>query len=230
MSGARPPTDDVFKEWCEVCGIAEEVREVLAGLNVVLRNADGPIPAWFEDYLEVEGQAHTILTWQPIVLPGPLQTADYARALFLAAGMDEDKAEQQVAARLARQAIFDKSDPPHVVSVLDESVLHRLIGTPAIMATQLTQVVEMSERPNVSIHVLLSENGASAGLSGGFFIASSEGRLDVLLMETVEDQTTDKRALVRKAAIEFDLVRRDALPRVQSRAVSLEAAERWKSH
>jgi hypothetical protein len=82
----------------------------------------------------------------------------------------------------------------------------------------------------VSIHVLLSENGASAGLSGGFFIASSEGRLDVLLMETVEDQTTDKRALVRKAAIEFDLVRRDALPRVQSRAVSLEAAERWKSH
>jgi transcriptional regulator with XRE-family HTH domain len=228
-SGARAPTEDVFNKWCDVCGITAEAREILAGLNVVLRNADGPVPVWFEDYLEVEGQAHTILTWQPIVIPGPLQTADYARALFLAAGMEEDEAEQQVVARLARQAIFDKTDPPHGVFVLDESVLHRLIGSATVMAAQLTQVAGMSERSNLSIHVLPSENGANAGLFGGFFIASSEGRLDVLLMETVEDQTTDKRALVHKAAIAFDLVRRDALPRVPSRAVILEAAERWKS-
>ena len=229
-SGARAPTQEVFDKWCEICRITPEVREILAGLNVVLRNADGPIPPWFEDYLEVEGQAHTILAWQPIIIPGPLQTADYARAVFLAAGMDEDQAERQVTARLARQAIFDKADPPHIVFVLDESVLHRLIGSAAVMAAQLTLVAEMSERPNVSIHVLPCENGANAGLFGGFFIASSEGRLDVLLMETVEDQTTDGWGLVHKAAIVFDLVRRDALPRLPSRTVLLEAAERWKSH
>jgi hypothetical protein len=85
------------------------------------------------------------------------------------------------------------------------------------------------KRPNVSIHVLPSENGANVGLFGSFFIASSEGRPDVLLMETVEDQTTENRMLVRKAQIVFDLVRRDVLPRVPSRAVILEAAERWKS-
>lgn len=45
-SGARAPTEDVFDKWCEICRITPEVREVLAGLNVVLRNADGPIPAW----------------------------------------------------------------------------------------------------------------------------------------------------------------------------------------
>jgi transcriptional regulator with XRE-family HTH domain len=228
-SGARPPTEDVFNRWCEVCGVTPEVREVLAGLNVVLRNADGPIPPWFEDYLEVEGQAYAILIWQPMIVPGQLQTADYARAMFLAEEPDSDKVAEMVAARLARQAIFDRADPPHVVFVLDESVLHRLIGSPAIMSEQLTYIAEMSKRPNVSIHVLPSENGANVGLFGGFFIASSEGRSDVLLMETVEDQTTENRMLVRKAQIVFDLVRRDALPRVPSRAVILEAAERWKS-
>lgn len=117
-----------------------------------------------------------------------------------------------------------------VVFVLDELVLHRLIGSPATMAAQLAHICEMSERPNLSVHILPSENGANVGLFGGFFIASSEGRPDVVLMETVEDQTSEKRKLVRKAQIVFDHVRRDALPRGASRAIILEAAERWKSH
>lgn len=99
-SGARPPTDEVFDKWCEVCGIPTEVREVLAGLNIVARRTDGPVPAWFESWLEIEGQAHTILSWQPLIVPGLLQTADYARELFWAAGMNGEQAEQQVVARL----------------------------------------------------------------------------------------------------------------------------------
>jgi hypothetical protein len=71
--------------------------------------------------------------------------------------------------------------------------------------------------------------GANAGLSGAFDLASVDGTPDTLRMEGVEDQTTENRALVRKAAILFDLVRRDALPRVPSRALILEAAEQWKS-
>ena len=229
-SGARPPTDEVLDKWCEVCGISAEVREILEGLNIVARRADGPVPTWFEDYLEVEHEAYAILVWQPVVVPGLLQTADYARYLFLAMEVDSDKATEMAAARLARQAIFDRVDPPQVVFVLDELVLSRLIGSPVIMAAQLDRICEMSERPNVSIHVLPSENGASAGLFGGFFVASSEGKPDVLLMETVQDQTTENRTLVRKAQIVFNHVRRDALPRVASRAILLEAAERWKSH
>jgi transcriptional regulator with XRE-family HTH domain len=58
-SGARPPTNEVFKKWCEVCGITEEVREVLE---------------WFKDRLELEAQAHAILAWQPMIVPGLLQT------------------------------------------------------------------------------------------------------------------------------------------------------------
>lgn len=229
-SGARAPTEEVFHKWCDVCGITSEYRDVLMGLTTLARHADGPVPTWFEDYLEIEGEAYAILVWQPIVIPGLLQTEDYARALFLAEEVDSAKVPEMVAARMARKAIFDRADPPQVVFVLDELVLHRLIGSSAIMAAQLAHICELSERSAVSVHILPSENGGSAGLFGGFFIASSEGRPDVVLMETVEDQTTEKRTLVRKAQIVFNHVRRDALPRGASRAVILEAAERWKSH
>jgi transcriptional regulator with XRE-family HTH domain len=228
-SGARPPTNEVFKKWCEVCGITEEVREVLAGLNVVARNADGPVPEWFKDRLELEAQAHAILAWQPMIVPGLLQTADYARAMFLAEETDSDKVAELVAVRVARQAIFDRSDPPHAIFILDELVLHRLIGSPAIMAAELAHIAEMSERPSVSIHVLPSENGANAGLFGAFSRLFVEGEPELLHIEAVEDQLTRDRVLVRKADVVFELVRRDALPRVPSRAVILEAAERWKS-
>lgn len=228
-SGARPPTEEVFDRWCEVCGMSAEVREVLAGLTIVVRNADGPVPAWFKDRLDIEGQAHTILQWQPLLIPGLLQTADYARAVFLAEVADSDKLAELVAVRLARQAIFDRTDPPHLVFVLDELVLHRLIGSPAIMTAQLAHLAEMSERPNVSIHVLPSENGANAGLFGAFSRIFVEGEPDLLHEDAVEDQLIGDRALIRKADIVFDLVRRDALPRVPSRAVLLEAAETWKS-
>ena len=116
----------------------------------------------------------------------------------------------------------------YTVVVLDEAVLHRLIGTPAVMADQLVHVANMSERLHVSVHVIPA-TGANAGLSGAFDIASADGTADTLRTEGVEDQTTETRTLVRKAAILFDLVRRDALPRVPSRAVILEAAEQWKS-
>jgi len=63
--------------------------------------------------------------------------------------------------------ILDRADPPHVVTVLDESVLHRLIGSPAIMYEQVTHLADVAERPAVSIEIVPSSTGANAGLSGG---------------------------------------------------------------
>lgn len=81
------------------------------GLTTLARHVDGPVPAWFEDYLEVEGEAYAILVWQPIVVPGLLQTEDYARALFLAEEVNDAKTTEMVTARMARQAVFDRADP-----------------------------------------------------------------------------------------------------------------------
>jgi transcriptional regulator with XRE-family HTH domain len=224
-TGQRPPTAEVLAAWCDACQIDSELFGRLA---MLARRADGPVPTWFEDWLEAEREAHTLRIWSPTLIPGLLQTAQYARALFLAAGADEDSADQMVVARLERQPILDSPDPPHVVVVLDEPVLYRLIGSSAIMADQLAQVAAAAERLHVSVHVLPA-TGANAGLSGAFDIASADGTPDTLRMEGVEDQTTENRTLIRKAAIIFDLVRGDALPRVPSRALILEAAEQWKN-
>jgi transcriptional regulator with XRE-family HTH domain len=225
-TGERPPTADVLAAWCAACQLDEDLFGRLA---LLARRADGPVPSWFEDWLRAEGEAHTLRVWQPLIIPGLLQTPEYARALFVAAGADETKAEELVALRLERQSILERADPPHVVVVIDEPVLHRLIGSPAIMYEQLIHGADMAERPNISVEVVPASTGANAGLSGGFLLASCDGAPDVLCMEAVEDVTEERRSLVRHATRIFDLVRGDALPRAASRALILEAAEQWKN-
>jgi Domain of unknown function (DUF5753) len=138
--------------------------------------------------------------WSPVLVPGLLQTAEYAQALFVASGLDEDSAQEHVAVRLGRQAILERPRPPHVVVVLDESVLGRLIGSAQVMADRLAHIAEVSERPNVSVQVIPADTGANAGLSGAFDLASGDGAPEVLRMEAVEDVTAESRSLVRTAA------------------------------
>jgi transcriptional regulator with XRE-family HTH domain len=223
-TGDRVPTPDVLAAWCEACGLDPELYGDLAELA---RSSDGPIPTWFEDYLEAERDAHTLRIWQPLIVPGPLQTADYARALFIAARHDPSKVEEMVTARLARQRVFERADPPHTVVVLDESVLRHLIGSPAVMHDQMMHLAEIADR--LQIQIVPAARGGNAGLSGGFTIASCDGAPDVLRMEAVEDVTEERRPLVRHAALVFDLVRGDALPCDQSRTLIVEAAEQWKT-
>jgi transcriptional regulator with XRE-family HTH domain len=225
-TGDRVPTADVLAAWCEACNVDAERLEPWA---VLARRTDGPVPSWFESWLEAEREAHTLRLWSPMLVPGLLQTAEYARALYLATGLDEEAADEHVTVRLERQASLDRPKPPHVVAVLDESVLHRLIGSPPVMADQLAHLADLYERLNISIQVVPSETGANAGLSGAFDLASGDGAPEVLRMEAVEDVTTETRSLVHKAANIFDRVRADALPRAASRKLILEAAEQWKT-
>jgi transcriptional regulator with XRE-family HTH domain len=227
-TGDRPPTPDVLAAWCAACGLDEDLFGRFAKLA---RAADGPVPVWFEDWLEAEQEALMLKYWQPIIIPGLFQTADYARALLLAAQTDtsDEAIDALIAARLARKAIFDKPDPPDVAVVLDELVLHRLIGTPQVMYEQLNQMADVSTRSYISIQVVPAENGANAGLGGALNIASGDGTPDVVHMDAVEGQTTERRALVHKAAVAFERVRGDALSRGQSRDLILRLAdELWK--
>jgi transcriptional regulator with XRE-family HTH domain len=227
-TGDRPPTADVLAAWCDACGLD---AGLFADLAELARSGDGPVPTWFEDYLEAEGEAFTLRIWQPIIFPGLLQTADYARALFLAGQADtsDEAMDALVAARLERQAILERPDPPQVVVVLDEAVLHRLIGSPQIMRDQLAKAADLATRACVSVQVVPAGNGANAGLGGGMSLASGDGTPEVLYMDAVEGQTSEKRSLVRQAAIVFDRVRGDALSRAQSRDLILRLAdELWK--
>lgn len=111
-------------------------------------------------------------------------------------------------AKLERAVILDRADPPDIVALIDELVLHRLIGSPEIMHDQLTHVADLAQRPYVCIQVVPTAVGATAGLSGAVNLASGDGSPDVLHTDAIpEGHTTESRSLVRNAAVAFERIR-----------------------
>jgi transcriptional regulator with XRE-family HTH domain len=228
-TGNRPPTPDVLAAWAKACGVDPEMFGRMATLA---RRADGPVPRWFETWLAAEAQATMLKYWSPIIVPALFHTAGYARALLLAAQTDtsDETIEPLVTAKLERAVILDRADPPDVVALIDELVLHRLIGSPEIMHDQLMHVADLAQRPYVCVQVVPTAVGATAGLSGAVNLASGDGSPDVLHTDAVpEGHTSESRSLVRNAAVAFERIRGYAMPRAQSRDLIMEVAnEQWK--
>ena len=142
-TGDRAPSLD----FAEGCDRALPTADGLFGrLYELARHWDGGYPSWFTEWVEAERRAITLRTWQPLLVPGLLQTPDYARALFLAwHGSDsDDQVDQLVNARIERQAIFQPPDPPSLWAVLDEGVLRRRIGSGPTMRDQLLHLLAVS--------------------------------------------------------------------------------------
>ncbi len=227
-SGDRPPTSAVFSAWMDACGITGTERAMLERQLILARNARGAVPGWFAWWIDVEKQADSIRIWCPLLIPGLLQIDEYIRALYLLAGVDEDEADEKVAARIERQAILDGDDPVQLTVLIAEPVLYSLVGTAAIMVKQLEHLLKMSRRRNITIQIVRGA-GVLAGMSGAFDIASGPEIPDTMRMEAVEDQTTENRELVRQAAAVFEQIRGHALNVEDSRAAIVEAITRWKS-
>lgn len=117
------------------------------------------------------------------------------------------------------------------MTLIDELVLNRLVGSPEIMHEQLLHVAEMSGRAYVSVQVVPTAVGATAGLSGDISLASVDGTADVLHTDAVpEGHTTESRSLVRAAAVAYERVRQHALSHAQSRELVLKVAEeKWNT-
>jgi transcriptional regulator with XRE-family HTH domain len=225
-TGQSVPTDDLLDAWGEACNFDARPWKVLARYA---RERSPGTPQWFEGWLDAEGKATFIRVWNPLLVPGLLQTAEYALPLFLATGIDREDAEARLATRLQRQEILDGSRAVTIVALLDETVLDRLVGSPATMVEQLEHLLMMSRRRNVTIQVVRAE-GSLAGMFGAFDVASGPGMPDTMRMSAVADQTTDEPELIREATVTFELIRGRALDTESSRAVIMEAIERWKNH
>ncbi|MGW2489930.1 helix-turn-helix domain-containing protein [Streptomyces sp. NPDC001606] len=158
----------------------------------------GVIPPTYRDFISLESQASAMRTLETTVVPGLLQTAEYARAVTRAAvkDLDEERLDALVEVRLARQDVL-RSDPPLALSaVLDEAVLRREVGGPEVMARQLQRLAEAARLPQVRLQVLPFDAGAHIGLTGPFVIFSfpSTSDLDVVVL----DQLTSSLYLERK--------------------------------
>jgi transcriptional regulator with XRE-family HTH domain len=158
----------------------------------------GVLPPTYRDFISLESQAGAMSTLETSVVPGLLQTPEYATAVTRAAvgGLDDDRLDALVEVRLARQDVL-RSDPPLELSaVLDEAVLHREVGGPDVMARQLERLVEAAQLPQVRLQVLPFAAGAHVGVTGPFVIFSfaSTSDLDVVVL----DHLTSSLYLERK--------------------------------
>ena len=193
------------------------------------RRWDGPYPRWFADWVDAERRATVLRTWEPLLVPGLLQTPEYARALFKAwqtTGSD-DEVENLVTARIDRQRIFDRPKPPSLWAVLDEGVLRRSIGGAKVMHDQLVHLAELAERPTVRIHIVPAEVGAHIGLLGAFAIAGFTDDVPGTVYFESPDQgeTTQDPTTVASMILTFDTLRSEALPRGASRDLIMRVAE-----
>src|SRR5207237_2556230 len=122
------------------------------------------VPAWLEQYLELEQAASLIRTYQVQVVPGLLQTEDYSRALIRSGHLEAEDAEveRRVELRMARQRVLHREDPVRLWAVIDEASLRRPVGGTAVTRAQIRHLIEASHLPNVHIQLLPLTVGARA--------------------------------------------------------------------
>ena len=189
-------------------------------------------PSWFQDWLASEREAKKLRSFEPMLVPGLLQTSDYARAVFSARfGITDEEIDEQVAARLERQEILACDEPPALWIILDESALRRPVGGRYVMREQVGRLIEASQRPHVSVQVISSSVGAHRGLwAGAFIIANFENAPTVGYQETAcQGQFVDRREDVETLVDCWDTLVREALPWAASQALLEEAAKSWTS-
>ncbi len=147
------------------------------------------VPPGSETFYGLEHAAATIGQHSTSLVPGLLQTADYARALVGSVpGVSESVRERRVELRLRRQQLLARARPPELTVLLDEAVLRREIGGPAVMADQLAQLQAVARRPHVRLQVVPFAAGAhpAAGVSFTVFGFPDAGETPVVFREQLD--------------------------------------------
>ncbi|GGS06503.1 transcriptional regulator [Streptomyces humidus] len=128
------------------------------------------LPSWFSGYVSLETGACTLRTYEPHYVTGLLQTPRYARAV-LGGGFPSDRDEdlqRRVDLRLRRQSLLERAGAPTLWTVLEEAVLHRMVGGPEVMREQIDRLLEVSELEHVSVDIVPFTAGAHVGACAPF--------------------------------------------------------------
>ncbi|WP_327026179.1 helix-turn-helix domain-containing protein [Micromonospora sp. NBC_01739] len=190
--GVRPLT---LKALLQSYGADAEVTERLArtAADTTRRGDRG----WWQPYaasisdkyaslIAFESEAISIRAFGPMIVPGLLQTEDYARALLQRGPvrLKADEIDTRVEVRTSRQAILDQTDPPNLWFILDEGAIRRMVGGSEVMRRQLLHLVDVATRSNVDLQVVPYSSGAHAGTLGPLVILGFAEGEDVVYCET----------------------------------------------
>jgi transcriptional regulator with XRE-family HTH domain len=200
-TGQRGATPRDVRDLCRIYGLADAAEvQRLMGLA-----REGKQQAWwqpfeldyFATYVDLEQVATKLSYYHTTVVPGLLQTMDYAKAMFAGAlpaqspsppgqspGPERrdqviehppERRDQLIDVRLRRQQVLTRDSPPSLSVVLDEAVLHRVVGGPKVMCLQLQRLVEASHMPNVTLRVIPFGVGAHAAMDNIFTVLDFNG-------------------------------------------------------
>ncbi len=217
-------------DFAERCDEALATGGSLARLQPLV--AGEAYPSWFRPFVELERSARSLRTWEPLLVPGLLQTEDYARAVIRAARPSDeaDQVEAAVAARMQRQSILERDSPPMLWCILDQAVFCRPVGGRVVMAEQVGQLLTAALRPKIIIQVVPFEAGAHPGLTGAFVLASFDGQPDTVHLDSAWAGLIAERAeTVDACAFAFDTLRAEALSPAKSIDLIREEVAKWSS-
>jgi transcriptional regulator with XRE-family HTH domain len=228
-SGERFPTRDILTSWLTKCGVQQGTLSD-AGIRgmwrVARRRSDGdePVQVFFIGWVDAEGRAHIVRLWAPLLVPGLLQTHDYAVEVFMLSGITRERAVELADARMERQQVLGRDSPPVVVALIDQTVLTRQLGSAQVMAGQCERLLELSAHPTVHIQVVKLP---TQGLDG--MLALAEGPAGTVLLSggVLEDIVTADAGQVRRAGGIFEAVRASAESALMSTTIIGEAHRRW---
>ncbi|MFC4912577.1 helix-turn-helix domain-containing protein [Actinomadura gamaensis] len=178
--------------------------------NLVRFAKEGHDREWFATHLELESKASELRIWEYAWIPGLFQTEDYTRALVRAAGLENIDAE--VAARLKRQERLSRPGAPAMWVILDENVITAQIGSPEVMRAQLARLLELAERPNISVRIVPRSAGEHVGRDGSFKIMTVDGVDSAYIEAAGEGRLVQDATDVRSYRARFDRVGDVALP------------------
>ncbi|HEX2820980.1 MAG TPA: helix-turn-helix transcriptional regulator [Streptosporangiaceae bacterium] len=177
--GAATPRD--IRDLCDLYAVTDEAERD----RMMKLAREGKQSGWwqsydldyFSTYVGLEAEAAEIKSYQSAIVPGLLQTPDYARAMY-EAGVPKftpERIKEHIEVRMTRQRLLVQDPPVHLGVVLDEAVLHRAVGGPAVMGTQLDRLIEVSSRPNVTMQVIPYSLGAHPAMGSTFNILEFTG-------------------------------------------------------
>jgi transcriptional regulator with XRE-family HTH domain len=163
-----------------VLGFLQAPASLREELLALVRDGDKPnwiqvdrkLPAAWKDLIRFEHEAVAIYNFEPLVIPGLLQTGDYARAVIRSDSKERTEVEvdQLVRTRMGRQAVLSRFQGPTLAAIVDEMVLRRPVGEPGVMHGQLRHLLNMANRPRIDFRVVPFAVGENPGLGGPLMV------------------------------------------------------------
>jgi transcriptional regulator with XRE-family HTH domain len=165
---------------------------------------------WFIGLVDFERGATLHRMWEALLVPGLLQTPDYARAMI---GTKSSDVEAGLETRLARQAaVFERDDPPHVSVIINWAAIEQCVGGRNVLKGQLAHLLEMGERPNINIRIMERDAGEHVGLDGSFRLLTVRDRDIAFSASPERGRLVLEPSGVQEYAVRYDLISNLACP------------------